>query len=98
MGKSVKISCYIEEYRNEGGMLCVRLRDKETNKKIVLVGRNVDKNHLIIFLSQAKINQNIMPTIYNRNGSDIVAVRGCIVSSTAEEIEVNIENGGYLFE
>ena len=41
-----------------------------------------------------------MPTIYDKDGVDIVAVRGYIVSDTPEEIEVNIdiETGGYLFE
>ena len=41
-----------------------------------------------------------MPTVYDRNGTDIVAVRGYIVSDTPEEIVVNIdiETGGYLFE
>lgn len=62
--------------------------------------RNVDKIHLLKFLSQAKINNNLIPTIYNRNGSDIVAVRGYVVSNTIDEIEVciDIETGGYLFE
>lgn len=100
MKELVKFDCYIEEYKNQTGNLSARLRDKETNKKIVLTGRNADKVHLLKFLSQAKINNNLMPTIYNRNGSDIVAVRGYVVSDTADEIEVciDIETGGYLFE
>ena len=95
-----KISCYIEEYKNHNNELCARLRDKESNKKVVLVGNNVDKNHLLTFLVQAKIHQDMMPTIYDREGADIVAVRGCVMSVTPEEIEVNIdiETGGYLFE
>lgn len=46
-----------------------------------------------------KMHQNIMPTIY-KDGKDIVAVRGYIVSDAPDEIVVNIdiEMGGYLFE
>lgn len=68
MKELVKFDCYIEEYKNQTGNLCVRLRDKETNKRIVLTGTNVDKEHLLRFLSQAKINNNLMPTVYNRGG------------------------------
>lgn len=100
MKELTKISCYIEEYKNQNGKLCARLRDKESNKKVVLVGHSVDKNHLLTFFAQAKIHQDIMPTIYDREGADIVAVRGSVMSVTPEEIEVNIdiEMGGYLFE
>lgn len=100
MKELVKFDCYIEEYKNQTGNLCARLRDKETNRKIVLIGKNVDKEHLLRFLSQAKINNNIMPTVYNRDGSDIVAVRGYVTSDTVDEIEIciDIESGGYLYE
>lgn len=100
MKEFVKILCYIEEYKNQNGILCARLRDKKSNKKVVLVGHNADKNHLLTFLAQAKRHQDMMPTIYDRDGADIVAVRGCVMSVTPEEIEVNIdiEEGGYLFE
>ena len=100
MNKLVKISCYVEEYSNQNGKLCARLRDKASNKKVVLSGHNTDKNHLLRFLAQAKMHQDIMPTIYDKEGVDIVAVRGYIVSDTPEEIVVNIdiETGGYLFE
>ena len=57
------------------------------------------KNLLLRFLSQAKLNQDIMPTIYEQNGKDKIIVCGYIVSSTKESIEIciDIENGGYLF-
>lgn len=100
MKSIVKIACYIEEYKNQSGDICARLRDKESDKRVILTGINVSKDHLLRFLSQAKINNKIMPTVYNRNGSDVVAVRGYIISDTADEIEIciDIENGGYLFE
>lgn len=51
MQKLIKLECYIEEYRNQKNLLSARLRDKKTNKRIVLVGENLDKNHLLRFLS-----------------------------------------------
>ncbi len=100
MKELVKIDCYIEEYKNQSNCFSARLRDKKTNKKIILSGKNVNKEHLLKFLSQAKINQDIMPTIYERNGTDKIAVRGYIVSVKEESIEVciDVESGGYLFE
>lgn len=100
MQEFVKILCYIEEYKNQDGKLCARLKDKESNKKVILVGHNADKNHLLTFLAQAKIHRDMVPTIYDRYGEDIVAVRGYVMSVTPEEIEINIdiEMGGYLFE
>lgn len=99
MTQVIKLSCYIEEY-NENGNLNARLRDKETDKKIVLVGKSMNKNHFLKFLSQVKINQNVMPTIFDKNGVDIVAVRGSVLSTSDEKIEicVDVPNGGYLFE
>ncbi len=100
MKKSVKISCYIEEYKNSAGQLCARIRDKKTNKIVALSGSSVDKRHFLMFLSKAKMQQGIMPTIYDRGGSDIIAVRGYIASETDAEINVCIDtnDGGYLFE
>lgn len=96
----IKINCYIEEYKNEQGILCARLRDKVSNKKVIIIGANADKRHLLRFISQAKINLHMMPTVFDKNGKDIVAVRGNIDSEDEEEIFVNIdvETGGYLFE
>lgn len=100
MGKLVKILCYIEEYQNSRGVLSARLRDKDSDKIVILSGHNVNKSHFLNFLSQAKTHHDIMPTIYERNGFDSVAIRGCIVTTTSTYIEVNIdiETGGYLFE
>ena len=100
MKELVKISCYIEEYSNQDGKLCARLRDKASNKKVVITGCDTDKNHLLWFLTQAKMHQDIMPTIYDKDGEDIVAGRGYIVSDAPEEkvVNIDIETGGYLFE
>ncbi len=95
-----KISCYIEEYRNDKGMLCARLRDKESNRRIVILGGATIKNHFLRFLSMAKTYIDIMPTVYDREGTDIVAVRGAIKNEDSESIEVDIAvlGAGYLFE
>lgn len=95
-----KFDCYIEEYTNDAGIPCARLREKESNRKIVLDGDVFVKNHFLRFLSQAKLNINIMPTIYDRYGTDIVAVRGIKHTENAETIEVNLDaiGAGYLFE
>lgn len=95
-----KIDCYIEEYTNSSGVPCVRLREKESNKKIVLEGDSFVKKHFLRFLSQAKLNINIMPTIYDRYGTDIVAVRGIKQAENEETIEIslNVFGASYLFE
>jgi hypothetical protein len=100
MNEIKKWSCYIEEYKNEEGKLCARLRDKVTNKKVAIVGINADKYHLLRFMSQAKNNLHMMPTVFDKNGMNIVAVRGYLDSEDEDEIAVNIEveTGGYLFE
>lgn len=95
-----KFDCYIEEYTNSSGTPCARLREKESNKKIVLEGDAFVKKHFLRFLSQAKLNINIMPTIYDRYGTDIVAVRGIKQAENEETIEIslNVFGAGYLFE
>lgn len=67
---------------------------------MAITGINADKNHLLKFMSQAKINLQMMPTVFDKDGTDIVAVRGNIKSEDEQEIVVNIyvETGGYLFE
>lgn len=95
-----KFDCYIEEYANNLGELCVRLREKKSNKKIIMDGDAFVKDHLLRFLSQAKLNASIMPTVYDRYGTDIVAVRGIKQAESADIIEVSLNaiGAGYLFE
>ncbi|MCR5206780.1 MAG: hypothetical protein K6E47_17255 [Lachnospiraceae bacterium] len=100
-GDSVpKLACYIEEYRNDEGALCARLREKESNKRVVVLGNEYVKFHMLRFMSAAKKHIDIMPTVYNREGTDIVAVRGLIIKEEDDMIEVNIAvpGAGYLFE
>lgn len=94
--------CYIQEYRNESGGLCVRLRDKKTNKKVSLVSNHpFMKQRFLAFLSSAKRNQHIMPTIYDKNGIDTVQVCGLLLDESNDEIKVNpygCIGGGFLFK
>lgn len=66
MKELVKIDCYLEEYQNIENKLSVRLRDKNTDKKVIITGKTINKEDFLSFLSQARINQNIMPTIYEK--------------------------------
>ena len=95
-----KFDCYIEKYTNNAGKPCARLREKESNRKIILDGDVFVKKHFLRFLSQAELNINIMPTIFDRHGTDIVAVRGIKQAEDAETIEINLNaiGAGYLFE
>lgn len=54
MKNLVKFDCYIEEYRNHTGNICARLKDKGTNKKIVITGKNADKEHLLRFFRKPR--------------------------------------------
>ena len=60
----------------------------------------MNKRHFLRFLSQARLQQDIMPTIFERDGKDIIAIRGFIVKTDKENIEVctDIASGGYSFE
>lgn len=57
-------------------------------------------SNLLAFLLQAKINKRIMPTVFDKDGKDIVAVRGMCIGETDASIDVNpyVQNGGFLFE
>ena len=67
--------CYIEEYESENG-LAARLRNKKTDKKISIQVTSIEgKKHFMQFLGAAKANKK-MPTIFDRNGDDVIAVMG----------------------
>lgn len=92
--------CYIEEYEFEGG-LAARLRDKKSGKRITIQITSLEeKMHFLQFLNAAKANKEIMPTVFNPNGNDVVAVYGIKQEESDEEIlvDINIHHGGYLFE
>lgn len=95
-----KLECYIEEYFNEKNQLCARIRDKKTRKKVELMGDSFVKNHFLRFLSQAKINISIMPTVFEADGVDVVTVRG--IKRNEDDTSIVIEltglGAGYLFE
>lgn len=96
----VKLDCYIEEYQNNTGALCVRLRDKVSNKRIIIQGDEQEKGNLLRFLSSAKHYSEVMPTVFCRDGVDVVVVRGLVKSEDADSIEISIDTpgAGYLFQ
>ena len=92
--------CYIEEYESENG-LAARIRDKKTNKKISIQVTSLEgKMHFLQFLSAAKLNKDIMPTVFDRDGEDIIAVYGVKQKENKSTIFVDTDKdgGGYLFE
>ena len=96
----IRYECYIEEYFS-AGRLSARIREKKSNKRISIEIRTLaEQQHFLQFLSQAKINKNIMPTVFERNGTDIVAVYGIPTNETEDTIFIDIRKsgGGYLFE
>lgn len=93
-----KWECYIEEYMSSNG-LSARLREKDTNKKIeILIKSSEEKMHFLRFLSAAKTNKEDMPTVFDRDGEDIIAVYGIKKREDSETILVDISKGGYQFE
>lgn len=95
-----KFDCYIEEYTNNENKLCARLREKKSNKKIIIDGNFYVWQHLLRFLASAKKNIELMPTVFDRDGTDIVAVRGFKRAENDEVIEISMDaiGAGYLFE
>ena len=92
--------CYIEEYESENG-LAARLRDKKTNKKISIQVTSLEgKMHFLRFLSAAKSNKDMMPTVFDRDGEDVIAVYGVKQKENKNTIFVDTDKdgGGYLFE
>lgn len=92
--------CYIEEYKAENG-LAARLRDKKTNKKISIQVISMEgKMRFMQFLSAAKENKEVMPTIFDRNGDDVIAVYGVKQKENKNTIFIDTDKdgGGYLFE
>lgn len=92
--------CYIEEYKTENG-LAARLRDKKTRKKVSIQQSSLEERmNFLQFLSQAKINKEMIPTVFDFDGDDIVAVYGIKQKEDKDTIFVEIDKcgGGYLFE
>lgn len=95
-------NCYIEEYYNEAGRLCARVRDKDSNKRIVILYNNdIElKTHFLMFLSAAKNYTYLMPTVYDRNGTDAVLIHGLVVNEDADSVEIDIAapGSGYIYK
>lgn len=74
----LSVWCYIEEYADEtSDILGLRLREKETGRKVEMFGKN--KEHLTMFLASPRFSgaENVMPNLYERGGFvDYVLVSG----------------------
>ncbi len=67
---------------------------------IVILGDDIIKNHFIRFLSAAKKYTDIMPTVYDREGVDVVIVHGLVEneSNNIIEVEIGAPGAGYMFQ
>ena len=95
-----RLECYIEEYESEKG-LEARLRDKKTNKKISIQVTSLEgEMHFLRFLNAAKLNKDIMPTVFDLDGEDVIAVYGVKQNENNNTIfiDTDVDGGGYLFE
>ncbi len=95
-----KFDCYIEEYTNSENKLCARLREKRSNKRIVLCSGSDERNNMLRFLSLVKKNIELMPTVFDRDGDDIVAVQGIKQAENDESIQISFDaiGAGCFFE
>lgn len=95
--------CYVEENASDiENVYTVQVREKLTNKIVIFVPPTDEEtaiengHHLLTFLSQIRENYELMPTIYDRYGDDIILVTGDIILISSEKIFV--KDYGYLFE
>lgn len=85
------LSCYIEEYEDKG-KLCARLRDKDTNKKIIFWISPHDntavkqKNDWLEFLSDTKKMNH--PELYKKDGNESIIVQALLLSESSDTIEL----------
>ena len=83
------LTCYIEEYQ-DNGILCSRLRDKKTDKKIEFWTHPHDTNadeikkEWLEWLSETK-EMNV-DDLYKRNGKEWIIFQGYILNETNETI------------
>ena len=73
---------------------------KSSNKRIVILANDQIKMHFLRFLSAAKRYETIMPTVFEKNGTDMIVVTGLISCENQDCIEVSLEvpGAGYLFQ
>lgn len=92
-----KIQCYIEEYKAKNG-LGARLRDKRTGKKVIIKASEELKMQLRELLGAAKTYKNIIPSVFDRKGYNIVAIYGKKRKENKAEILIDIaREDGFLF-
>lgn len=94
----MEVYCYVSEYLNDEGKTCARLKDKKTDKKVVMVTKKNDVSWKLIKLMQYA--SMIAPELKDRFGSEAIKVVGDLVSDNKEIIEINIDvdGGGYWWD
>lgn len=88
MSQSIKTyQCYIEEYTNDSGQLCARLRDRDSGKKIIFDANEHDRVKLLMFLSHCKIFGDTYYTVEPSN--EYICARGYVREETDSEIFIS---------
>lgn len=96
------VRCYIEEYPTERGRLGVRLREKETGRKVEITAfTQQEHDAFLAFLNSPRLTGTAsqLPNLYEPNGvDDFVLVDGNVEVDNAELIRFTYDSAlSYLF-
>lgn len=96
----VKVLCYVTEQVDSQGNSTLLLKDKETDKTVILTGKQLRKDHFKQFMEMSKISYEVMPTIFDSAGTDVAIIIGYIEAESETELTVNIDiaGGGYFYD
>jgi hypothetical protein len=88
MAERKRVECYVEEYRNETGMLTARLREKETGRRVELGFTDRDgKTRLVLFLSSVRRRAEAWPNVFEKDGRKAyIEIDGDVEFDTPDEI------------
>ena len=95
------VNCYMEEYDLPTGQLGVRLREKESGRKVVIESQSPqDKVHFLNFLNAMGANKPMWPAILSKDDlSDSIVVSGKVKKSTTSTITFRYdEDLSYLIQ
>ena len=85
------VKCYIEEYTTERGGPGVRLREKETGRKVEITAfAQQERDEFLAFLLAPRLTgtADLLPNLYERSGlDDLVVVDGNVVVDDGESIQ-----------
>jgi hypothetical protein len=88
MSRANSTKCFIEEYENERGQRCARLREKVTARKVNLGLTTVEgKQDFLRFLGAAAMNKTAIPDVFSKDGDGrCIVVSGDIDFDAPDEI------------